>query len=377
MCTVCKGLLAIQSWPSATNETHHKVLTIHSIITAVHERAPLTVKLFDIVFDKGTLFLCYEYCSNGSLYDALKKVYLRNHLPWLVSKARSPVPLATPHHQPALCSPYPVPLQALVPLLVTLHHMHELGIVHRGVTPHAVLFRSSGTACVGSFQNAAYLDTLSCADAFQEVEGYLEYSAPEMLLCSAYNEERQAGAAALMFGQPIDVWALGVTVYTAVTGREPFTAPATNNERLFEKVRLPSCAPNAGHTAPGAACRGAAVVSFDAQTPAGGASECLWLQVLFEEPVYPATMDVDAADFIARCLRKQPAERPAVTDLMSHPFIAKYTSAPIRGTPPDSHYELADEPEPPEEARCLPPLALAPYCPFPSCGPGLGLALSP
>jgi hypothetical protein len=62
------------------------VLTIHSVIKAVQQEAPLLARLFDIVFNKGSLFLCYEFCGRGSLYDALKGSNLQAHISWVVSQ---------------------------------------------------------------------------------------------------------------------------------------------------------------------------------------------------------------------------------------------------------------------------------------------------
>lgn len=110
------------------------------------------------------------------------------------------------------------------------------------------------------------------------MQGILEYVSPEMLLCGAYNAGPPRPAdAPLTYSTAADVWALGVTVYTCLVGRVPFQAE--ENEALFH-------------------------------------------QILFREPEYPPDLDRAARAFIAQCMRKRPADRPPIDDLLTDPFIS-------------------------------------------------------
>jgi serine/threonine protein kinase len=160
--------------------------------------------------------------------------------------------------------------------MIVLHHMHNLGFIHRCVSPRAVMFKNDGSARVGSFQSACAQGT---RESPLEMEGILEYAAPEVLLCGGFNDSSdlsQQNAAPLQYSYPVDVWALGITTYTCLVGRIPFASD--NNELLFHRI-------------------------------------------LFTEPEYPGDMDPKARSFIAQCLRKRPSDRPAIDDLLSDPFI--------------------------------------------------------
>jgi serine/threonine protein kinase len=85
-CSISGGMLAVQAWPRATNHTHEKIISMRNILVTTYKEAPLAINLFDVIFDRGTLFLCMEYCSNGSLQNALNNCQLSNHIGWLVSQ---------------------------------------------------------------------------------------------------------------------------------------------------------------------------------------------------------------------------------------------------------------------------------------------------
>jgi serine/threonine protein kinase len=135
------------------------------------------------------------------------------------------------------------------------------------------MFKGDGSARIGSFQNACQAVTTEMP---LENGGILEYSAPEMLLSSAFNDTPGHAVEPLGYSYPVDVWALGITTYTSLVGRIPFASD--DNEQLFH-------------------------------------------QILFTEPEYPHDMDPKARAFIAQCLRKRPLDRPAIYDLLTEPFI--------------------------------------------------------
>jgi serine/threonine-protein kinase len=89
-----------------------------------------------------------------------------------------------------------------------LDALHQAGIVHRDVKASNILLNSEGTAMLTDFglvRGARYTKLTKPG----QVMGTLEYLAPELIL------GEQATAAS-------DVYALGCTVYEALTGRTPF-----------------------------------------------------------------------------------------------------------------------------------------------------------
>lgn len=200
--------------------------------------------------------------------------------------------------------------------MVVLHNMHDSGIMHRNVSPSAVLFHSNGSACIGAFYLAARASDVNCC----ELESPIDFAAPEVLLCCAYDspvaqegsDESLGGYNSrpkpvhLSYSYSVDAWALGVTVYLCITGTMPFTGTEDNPDAIYDSI-------------------------------------------LFSEPVLPPELDPSAADFIKQCLRKQPSERPNIKELLAHEFVTRHinwTAAPHERLP-DEHYELPCTPRTP------------------------------
>ena len=98
---------------------------------------------------------------------------------------------------------------------------HAQGIVHRDVKPDNLLVDKAGRVRVADFGLAVAqdVDRLTKTGAML---GTPRFMAPEQF------ETNRAGV-----GPPADVWALGVILYVAVTGKEPFEAAS-----LYEMVAL-------------------------------------------------------------------------------------------------------------------------------------------
>ena len=110
-------------------------------------------------------------------------------------------------------------------LLAALGAAHERGIVHRDVKPANVFFDAAGNAKLGDF-GAAHL-----ADFGQTQTGgffgTVAYMAPEQITGGA-------------IGVAADLYALGVTLFQALTGRPPFLGPDLVAQHLGEAPPAPS-----------------------------------------------------------------------------------------------------------------------------------------
>src|SRR5581483_8315964 len=101
-------------------------------------------------------------------------------------------------------------------------HAHRAGVVHRDLKPSNILMTADGVPKVADFGLAKRLDAEQGLTRSGALLGTPSYMAPE-----------QAAGAAV--GPSADVYALGVILYQALTGRPPFQA-ATPLETL-EQVR--------------------------------------------------------------------------------------------------------------------------------------------
>jgi serine/threonine protein kinase len=140
------------------------------------------VTFFHHFYQDNFLFLVMEYCSGGSLRDVLKagKTDLSNVVSWTDLLAN------------------------------TLQFVHEKGIVHHDIKPDNILFNENGTIKISDFGIA------------NTGGGTRAYMSPEAL-----NWERKS-----VKDSRVDVYALGVTLMEAITGKNPFFS--LSNEQIIE-----------------------------------------------------------------------------------------------------------------------------------------------
>jgi serine/threonine protein kinase len=159
-------------------------------------RHPNIVALFDADPARGLFVL--ELMSGGTLADRLAN--------------EGPLPLARARRM-------------ALDVLAALGAAHERGIVHRDVKPANVFYDDAGNAKLGDF-GAAHL-----ADFGQTQTG-------GFLGTVAYMSPEQISASPIGFAA--DLYALGVTVFQALTGRLPFLGPDLVAQHLGEAPPAPS-----------------------------------------------------------------------------------------------------------------------------------------
>ncbi|EIE26639.1 Pkinase-domain-containing protein [Coccomyxa subellipsoidea C-169] len=154
----------------------------------------------------------------------------------------------------------------LRPTLLALEYLHQQGIVFRDLKPENLLV-VSGAVKLADFGTAIDVRLERPLSRL----GTLNYMAPEVLRCT----DRECPD--LTYGVSADVWALGAMLYELLLGRTPF-----HHSDVLVTV-----------------------------------------QRIVEREVEMAGSSVSAAaqDFILQCLRKEPHQRPSITDLLRHPWM--------------------------------------------------------
>jgi serine/threonine protein kinase len=92
-----------------------------------------------------------------------------------------------------------------------LAYAHSQGVIHRDLTPDNILLRSDGTAVISDFGIARAVSGYVASTGVDMTVGTPHYISPEQ-------------AQGRKLDQRADFYALGVTLYKAMTGEVPFTS---------------------------------------------------------------------------------------------------------------------------------------------------------
>lgn len=114
----------------------------------------------------------------------------------------------------------------LAPVARAVHALHASGIIHRDIKPANILLGHGGRLLLGDFGSA--LDVETARTRSEQPGGTVLYMAPEQLLPGADPTDPRG-----------DVYALGATLYEAVTGSAPFPPVADADLARLKLTRSP------------------------------------------------------------------------------------------------------------------------------------------
>ncbi|EOA20200.1 hypothetical protein CARUB_v10000495mg [Capsella rubella] len=150
-------------------------------------------------------------------------------------------------------------------ILDGLKYLHDKGFIHRDIKCANILVDANGAVKLADFG----LAKVSKLNDIKSCKGTPFWMAPEVI-----NPKRNDG-----YGSPADIWSLGCTVLEMLTGQIPY-------------------------------------------------SDLEPVQALFRIgrgtlPEIPNTISQDAQDFILKCLKVNPDERPTAAELLNHQFVRR------------------------------------------------------
>jgi hypothetical protein len=216
-------------------------------------RHPNIVQIYEVGEAQGRPYFALEFVEGGSLARKL---------------AGKPQP-------PAAAA------QLIETLARAVHHAHQQGVVHRDLKPLNALLTADGTPKITDFGLAKRLEGGGGQTRSGLVLGTPSYMAPE-----------QAAGQTKRIGPATDVYALGVVLYEALTGRPPFLAETT-----LQTV----------------------------------------LQVQAQEPVPPRRLQPkvprDLETVCLKCLQKEPARRYASAEALAEDLRRFRAGEPIQARP--------------------------------------------
>ncbi|KAJ8958060.1 hypothetical protein NQ318_002072 [Aromia moschata] len=146
---------------------------------------PYIIELQDVFESTTFIFLVFELCKNGELFDYLTTVVTLSE-----KKTR----------------------YIMRQVLEGLHHVHSRGVVHRDLKPENILLDDNLNVKITDF---GFAKILKKGEVLHDLCGTPGYLAPETLRCNMLED-------APGYSFEVDIWACGVIMYTLLVGCPPF-----------------------------------------------------------------------------------------------------------------------------------------------------------
>ncbi|KAL4641839.1 MAP/microtubule affinity-regulating kinase 3-like isoform X2, partial [Arapaima gigas] len=178
-----------------------KVKLARHILTGREVRGFILLKLFEVIETDKTLYLVMEYASGGEVFD-----YLVAHGRLKEKEARAKF------RQVLLCANFRLSL-------AMLQYCHQKRIVHRDLKAENLLLDADMNIKIADF---GFSNEFTMGNKLDTFCGSPPYAAPELFQGKKYD------------GPEVDVWSLGVILYTLVSGSLPFDGQ--NLKELRERV---------------------------------------------------------------------------------------------------------------------------------------------
>lgn len=195
-------------------------------------------KLYEVIVTETKVWMVLEYCPGKELYEHL----LSMHRIPLDESAR-----------------------LFSQIVGAVYYAHSLNCVHRDLKLENILLDKRGNAKLTDF---GFTRECVSKNLLETICGTTVYMAPELSERKNYD------------GFKIDIWSLGVILYTMINGSMPFD----EDDEVKTK----------------------------------------W-KIVHEMPVFNDNiMSADAKDLITQLLAKNPSERPSIEKILLHPFLQPY-----------------------------------------------------
>jgi [calcium/calmodulin-dependent protein kinase] kinase len=186
---------------------------------------PNIIKLYEILhnYQKEKIYLIMEYAEYGDIidYDEDNGIFsINKHVSEMYNKNKKPNKYYLEEDILTFCKH----------IVLGLDYLHKNGIIHRDIKPNNILLSKKGCKLT-DFNFSSILDNLNIDNIGQNADSADHFKAPETLLDLNENEEtnnkesnnnNDNDKTKAFRGKPLDIWALGVTLYIMTYLKFPF-----------------------------------------------------------------------------------------------------------------------------------------------------------
>ncbi|KAJ7861535.1 kinase-like domain-containing protein [Mycena olivaceomarginata] len=155
-----------------------------AVLKRISSRNPNVVTLHDYFETPTNLYLCFDLCTGGELFDRI---------------------CAKSYYYEADAA------NCVRTIFTAIQYLHAAGIVHRDLKPENLLYRTNAEDAdimITDFGLSSIVEVEKLS-MLTELCGTPGYMAPEIFLKTGH-------------GKPVDVWAMGVVTYLMLAGYMPF-----------------------------------------------------------------------------------------------------------------------------------------------------------
>ena len=125
-------------------------------------------------------------------------------------------------------------------IVLGLDYLHKNGIIHHDIKPNNILLCKKGICKITDFNFSSILENLNVDNIGQNVDCADHFKAPETLETledeDNNNEKNKKDKNNYFRGKPLDIWALGITIYIIAYLKFPFDSDKGIIE-LYETIR--------------------------------------------------------------------------------------------------------------------------------------------
>jgi serine/threonine protein kinase len=202
ICLKCRKLSNKQIYAVKIVHADHNVDREIQMLEAC-SNSPYVVRLVEVLRDSAYTYIVMELLQGGELLQRITQTEISEY------KAK----------------------KYFEQIVKGVMHMHQQKIIHRDLKPENILFVSAGKDDL-KIVDFGFAKRISAEVGDQTPCFTVDYAAPEVLLNStkaAVERARAGGEGIEQFLPAVDLWSMGVILYTMLCGQSPFSL--TNDER--------------------------------------------------------------------------------------------------------------------------------------------------